>query len=61
MKIELSMEESAEFLNISNQEMLKLLRSGEMPFRILGDNRRILWIDLELYKEKIKKLENTGV
>ncbi len=55
------MEESAEFLNISNQEMLKLLRSGEMPFRILGDNRRILWIDLELYKEKIKKLENTGV
>jgi excisionase family DNA binding protein len=50
---EFSSQQAAEFLRVSRPFLVKLLETGEMPFRKVGKHRRVRFEDLIYYKQKI--------
>ncbi len=55
---ELSTQQAAELLNVSRPYFIKLLEEGKMPFRKVGEQRRIRYQDLQCYMEAYKKAAN---
>lgn len=52
---EMSTQQAAQVLKVSRPHLIKILKSGEIPFRKVGSHRRILLQDVIAYTVKIEK------
>ena len=52
---EMSTQQAAQTLNVSRPHLIKMLESGEIPFRKVGSHRRILLQDIIGYTVKLEK------
>lgn len=50
---ELTTQEAADILNVSRPFLIKLIESGELPYRKVGRHRRIFFKDVMKYKQQI--------
>jgi len=53
VKDDLTMEEAADFLNVSRSYLLNLIESGAFPIHLVGSERRVRSDDLARYKEQV--------
>ncbi len=58
---ELSTQQAAELLGVSRPYFIKLLEQGKMPFRKVGEQRRVLYQDLLRYMEAYQKAAHAAL
>jgi excisionase family DNA binding protein len=58
---ELSTQQAADLMGVSRPYFIKLLEQGKMPFRKVGEQRRVLYQDLLCYIEEYQKAAHAAL
>ena len=58
---ELTTQQAADFLNASRPWIVKLIAKEELPHRMVGTHRRILFSDLRAYRERMKPAQHEAL
>src|SRR5579859_8027248 len=58
---EMTTTQAAEFLDVSRPFVIKLVKRGELPCRLVGQHRRIPTAALKEYREKMLQKATTGL
>ncbi len=53
---EMTTQEAADYLKISERYLVRVMDRDEIPFRMVGDQRRLKVSDVELYEKKMGKI-----
>jgi excisionase family DNA binding protein len=48
---EVTTQQAAEFLNVSRPHVIKLIKEGKLPHRMVGSRRKVLFDDLKRFKQ----------
>ena len=59
--VEMSPNEAADFLNVSRMYVMKLIRDGALPTRMVGNHHRIPYADLAAYREQQTARSRAGL